>query len=135
MANLSTTCGNEGRLRDYRAWGIEPRVHFTYQIGPSIRTETDLGVRAHFEEQERRQENGNTPTARSGVLVENNRRANDAYSGFVQQRLFLGTMTITPGVRVEKIGYERTNRLALGGTGVTGTTDITQVIPGIGVSH
>ncbi len=26
MANLYTTCGNEGRLREYHAWGVEPRV-------------------------------------------------------------------------------------------------------------
>jgi Fe(3+) dicitrate transport protein len=44
-------------------------------------------------------------------------------------------MTLTPGVRVEKISYERTNRLALAGQGVTGTTDLTQVIPGIGISQ
>jgi Fe(3+) dicitrate transport protein len=135
MANLSNTCGNEGRLRDYRAWGIEPRVHLRYNIVSGLQAETDLGVRAHFEEQERRQENGDTPTARTGVLVENNLRLNDAYSGFIQQRLFVGSMTITPGLRVEKIAYERTNRLALGGQGVTGTTDLTQVIPGIGVSQ
>jgi Fe(3+) dicitrate transport protein len=134
MANLSTTCGNEGRLRDYTTWGIEPRMHLRYGLA-GVRAETEVGVRAHFEEQERRQENGETSIARTGVLVENNRRLNDAYSGFVQQRLFVGSMTITPGVRVERIDYERTNRLALGGQGVTGTTDLTQVIPGIGVSQ
>jgi Fe(3+) dicitrate transport protein len=135
MANLSTTCGNEGRLRDYTTWGVEPRVHLNYSIGSGLRAETDLGVRAHFEEQERRQENGQTPTARTGILVENNRRVNDAYSGFLQQRLYVGSFTLTPGVRVEKISYERANRLAAAGQGVTGTTDLTQVIPGIGISH
>jgi Fe(3+) dicitrate transport protein len=134
MANLSTSCGNEGRLRDYSTWGVEPRLHLRYQVG-GIDSETDLGVRAHFERQERLQQNGETSTARTGVVVENNRRLNDAYSGFVQQRLYFGPLTVTPGVRVERIAYERTNRLALGGAGVTGTTALTQVIPGIGIAH
>ena len=134
MANLSTTCGNEGRLRDYTTWGIEPRVHMRYRLG-SFETETDLGVRAHFEHQERLQQNGETAFARTGVTVENNRRVNDAYSGFVQQRFFAGPLTITPGFRLEHINYERTNRLALGGQGVTGRTEVTQAIPGVGISH
>ncbi len=134
MANLSQSCGNEGRLRDYSTWGVEPRLHLRYRLA-GVQSETDLGVRAHFERQERLQQNGDTPTARVGVVVENNRRLNDAYSGFVQQRLYFGSVTVTPGVRVERIGYERTNRLALGGQGVTGTTSLTQVIPGIGIAH
>ncbi|MGH9346683.1 MAG: TonB-dependent receptor domain-containing protein [Vicinamibacterales bacterium] len=134
ITNLSTTCGIEGRLRDYSTWGIEPRLHVRYHLG-RVETETDLGARAHFERQERQQQNGDVPTARAGAVVENNRRLNDAYSGFVQQRLFLGSVTVTPGVRVEHIDYERTNRLALGGRGVTGTTSLTQVIPGIGIAH
>ena len=134
MANLFTTCGNEGRLREYVTWGLEPRVHVRSALS-GLQAETDIGVRAHFEHQERRQENGNTPTARAGVLVENNQRLNDAYSGFVQQRLFLGPVTVTPGVRVERVSYARTNRLARSGQGVTGTTDLTQVIPGIGVAY
>ena len=134
MANLSLTCGNEGRLRDYSTWGIEPRVHMRYRMA-GVQSETDIGVRAHFERQERLQQNGDVPTARTGLLVENNRRVNDAYSGFIQHRLYFGAVTVTPGVRVERIGYERTNRLALGGQGVTGSTSSTQVIPGIGVAH
>jgi Fe(3+) dicitrate transport protein len=134
MTNLSTTCGNEGRQRDYYTWGVEPRVHMRYRVG-GFETETDLGARAHFERQERLQENGDVPTARTGVVIEDNRRLNDAYSGFVQQRLFLGSVTVTPGIRIEHIGYERTNHLALGGQGVTGTTSLTQVIPGVGIAH
>jgi len=134
MANLSLTCGNEGRLRDFTTWGVEPRMHMRYMLA-SIQSETEIGARAHFERQERLQENGDSPTARAGLLVENNRRVNDAYSGFIQHRLYFGPVTVTPGVRVERIGYERTNRLALGGQGVTGSTSLTQVIPGIGIAH
>ena len=134
MANLYTTCGNEGRLREYYSWGVEPRVSVHHRA-LGVASETDFGVRAHFENQDRLQENGDTPTARSGVLVESNLRQNAAYASFVQNRFLLGAWTVTPGVRLEHVQYERTNRLANGGAGVTGDTDLTRFIPGIGVSH
>ncbi len=134
MANLNTTCGNEGRLREYWAWGLEPRVSMFHRT-LGMASETDFGVRAHFENQERLQRNGASPAARDGVLVENNQRANSAYSGFVQNRLLLGGWTVTPGVRIEHVRYERTNRLANAGDGVSGDTALTRLIPGLGVSH
>jgi len=134
MANLNTTCGNEGRLRQYTHWGVEPRLRFS-QRWFRVRSETDIGFRAHFENQDRQQQNGGTPMARSGVLVENNERKNEAYSTFVQNRFFFGNLTLTPGVRVERVSYERSNRLANGGLGVTGRTDLTQLVPGMGVAY
>jgi len=134
MANLNTTCGNEGRLREYYNWGIEPRASLHHRAF-GISSEADFGVRAHFENQDRLQENGATPTARTGVQVESNVRNNAAYSGFVQNRFLLGGWTVTPGLRLEHVQYERSNRLANGGAGVTGDTSLTRFIPGIGVSH
>lgn len=134
MANLSTTCGNEGRLREYHSWGLEPRVSVHHRV-LGIASETNFGVRAHFEQQDRLQENGSAPTARSGALVESNLRTNDAYSGFVQNSFLFRRWTVTPGVRLEHVGFERTNRLANAGAGVTGLTDLTRVIPGLGVAH
>jgi Fe(3+) dicitrate transport protein len=134
MANLNTTCGNEGRLREYSVWGIEPRISVHHRIF-GISSETDFGVRAHFEHQDRLQKNGSTPTARSGELVESNVRTNDAYASFVQNSFLFGGWTVTPGIRLEHVRFERTNRLANAGAGVTGETDMTRIIPGIGVSH
>lgn len=134
MADLNSTCGNQGRLRKYHFVGAEPRMHVsTRWFG--IRNEIDFGFRMHFETQQRRQENGDLPTSRSGVLVEHNERRNQAYSGFVQHRFIINDWTITPGVRVENIRYERTNRLGAGGLTVTGRTQQTQVVPGLGVSY
>ena len=130
MANLSTTCGIEGRLRHYVVWGVEPRLRAINRFG-RLATETEVGVRVHVEDQDRRQENGDTPTSRSGVLVENNERRNQAYSGFVQTRLVMGPWSVTPGIRIERVNYERTNRLA----SVAGRTDLTEVIPGIGAAY
>ena len=133
MANLSTTCGNEGRLRQYYTFGVEPRLRVHHRAF-GMMGEADFGVRVHFEQQNRRQENGATPTARSGQLIEHNLRKNQAYSTFALNRFLFGSWTVTPGVRIEHVRFERTNQLPTA-NGVTGTTDLTQVIPGIGVSH
>lgn len=133
MANLHTTCGNEGRLRSYRTWGIDPRLRWSTSVF-GLRTEIDSGVRAHFESQNRLQANGASPSARSGVTVEDNQRLNQAYSGFFQARIFLGRFQVTPGVRLEHVRYQRTNRLANNGAGVTGDSTLTKPIPGIGLT-
>ncbi len=130
MANLLTTCGNEGRLRRYVSGGLESRARLRWgRAGDS-----DFGARMHAELQDRRQENGDTPTARSGVLVESNERRARAVSGFVQHRFAWKNAAFTPGVRVEHLMFERTNRLANAGRGVSGETTVTEVIPGLGAS-
>jgi len=129
MANLSSTCGNEGRLRDYLHAGVEARGRVMF--GGALLHETDFGARFHTEEQDRLQKNGALPTARDGAVVENNGRTTDALSAFLQHRVIAGKWTLTPGVRVEQIDYSRTNRLI----GVTGTTALTEAIPGFGVSY
>jgi Fe(3+) dicitrate transport protein len=134
MIDLNTTCGNQGRLRRYYVRGIEPRLHATYRL-LGFSNEMDIGGRIHFETQERQQQNGDLPNSRNGIVVESNRRRNSAYSAFVQNRFLLGDLTITPGLRVERINFERTNRLANNGTGVTGRTSLTQWVPGLGVSY
>lgn len=142
IANLNTTCGNEGRLRQYYTWGAEPRLRVHHRVF-GVHSEADFGVRLHFERQDRRQENGDTPTARAGVLAESNLRTNEAYSTFAQNRFLMGGWTITPGVRLEHVQSARTNRCGLtpcalanaSTSSVSGRTDLTHVIPGIGVSY
>jgi Fe(3+) dicitrate transport protein len=131
MGNLSTTCGNEGRLRRYYLFGVEPRVRIAHRTF-GISQETDAGFRFHVEDQDRRQENGATPGARTGVLVEDNHRTADAVSSFIQHRVLVGRWTVTPGVRIEHIRYARTNRL---GNAVSGDTSVTELIPGLGVAY
>jgi len=130
MANLNTTCGNQGRLRRYLFGGVEPRLRVNSRWF-GTRVETDLGFRFHAEDQERRQENGDRPSSRGGLLVENNHRQNHAYSGFFQTRVMLGDFALTPGLRLEHVKYQRTNRLSA----VEGKTQVTQLIPGLGISY
>jgi len=118
---------NQGRLRSYFTYGIEPRLfvqHGTF----GIENELEVSVRAHYETQERRQENGSSPTARSGTVVENNERDVDAYSAFLQNRFIFGRFTVTPGIRVEHINLERKNNL----TGASGDESVTKWLPALG---
>ena len=128
MANLNSSCGNEGRLRDYMHAGVEARGRAMF--AGSLTHEADFGVRLHVEQQDRIQQNGETPVARTGVVVEDNERTTDAVSAFFQHRLIGGRWTITPGVRAERIEYSRTNRMI----GASGSTQVTEFVPGLGVS-
>jgi len=134
MANLLTTCGNEGRLRSYVTWGIDPRLKATYALG-SARGEADFGVRYHSELQDRLQRNGPLPQSRTGVLVEDNERTARAGSAFAQNRFVFGRLAITPGLRLESVRFRRTNFLANAGQGIAGRTSLTQWIPGIGAAY
>lgn len=134
MADLNTTCGNEGRLRDYLTIGIEPRLNVNFDLG-GVRNELNIGFRIHAENQQRIQKNGDLPNSRDGIVAEDNERLALAKSGFVQHRFIWKDLAFTPGVRFERIEFERTNRLANGGTGVTGKAGVTEVIPGFGVAY
>jgi Fe(3+) dicitrate transport protein len=130
MADLYTTCGNEGRLRDYRNFGIEPRFHTNFSFG-KLRNDFNAGFRFHYEWQSRLQKNGDTPTARDGMIAENNFRENSAISGFVQNRFIWKDLAITAGLRIENITFKRENRI----NGLIGETELTEYIPGIGVTY
>jgi Fe(3+) dicitrate transport protein len=144
LANLSTTCGNEGRLREYRVGGVEPRLRAEYRVG-RVDARLEAGVRAHYETQDRLQLNGDSPNAReagpssdvnSGVREDNVRR-NQAYSAFLQNRFEVGRVGVTPGLRLEHVRYQRLNSLVTPDrpAGVYGRTTLTQLIPGIGVTY
>lgn len=120
------TCNSvQGRLRTYYQSGIEPRLTLPHALG-----EFQAGVKAHVERQERVQINGSTPTARSGTTAEDTRRRSDAYAFFVANRFDLGDFSITPILRYEHIGAERSNRQ----NGESGSTSLAKAMPGISVN-
>ncbi len=125
------TCNSvQGRLRNYDTWGIEPRLKLAHNAF-GVESELEAGVKAHFEEQNRKQVNGTSPTARTGTLAEDNLRETDAYSAFAQNRFLLGDWTVTPGLRFEYIDSSRTNNQ----TGVTGSDTLGQWIPSLGGTY
>jgi Fe(3+) dicitrate transport protein len=135
MANLSTTCGNEGRLRDYTTAGVEPRLTLKHSVFGAA-SEAEFGLRYHSENQDRIQANGATPTARTagagpnGGIVEDNAREVEATSAFAQNRFVLGRWTVTPGIRLESVDYWRRNNV----TGQAGATSLREWIPGVGAT-
>lgn len=135
MANLNTTCGNEGRLREYNQYGVESRLNWRAHIA-GAETAFETGLRWHTERQNRAQVNGDRPTSRTpgtsvnGGVPELNIRNAEAWSAFVTAQADFGRLAVSPGVRVERIDFERVNRL----NGARGSTDLTEVIPGLGVT-
>ncbi|MEQ1813989.1 MAG: TonB-dependent receptor, partial [Candidatus Nitrotoga sp.] len=128
--NVDAGTSVQGRLRSYYNWGVEPRLKMTHDVFGAT-SELETGVKVHFENQERRQINGASPTARTGTTSENNLRETSAYSAFAQNRILLGQWTVTPGLRYENIRSSRTNNL----TAVTGKDTLGQWIPSLGGTY
>jgi len=135
---------NVGNLREYFTGGVEPRLAIPHKL-LGLEQDLDVGVRMHFEEQDRIQRRGTTATARSGNLGESQERNNQAFSGFVQNRAALGAVAVIPGVRVEHVQYERINRCPNASfaapvdessctASVSGEAEVTEVLPSLGLT-
>ncbi len=120
MANLNTTCGNEGRLRQYYSWGVEPRVSVaSSRLSASPARPTSACGRISSN-QDRLQENGDTPTRSIGRA----RREQPAQEcRLLRASCRTGSCSARgrshPVCGSNMFRYERTNRLANGGAGVT----------------
>lgn len=119
----------QGRLRDYYTYGVEPRLRLTHAL-LGLDNELTLGLRAHRETQDRVQRNGSSPTARDGTVSERNKRETEAYAAFVQNRFGFGRLAVTPGLRYERIDYQRRDRL----TGLEGQDELDALIPSLGAT-
>ncbi|MDZ7267973.1 MAG: TonB-dependent receptor [candidate division KSB1 bacterium] len=128
--NVNALNSVQGRLRVYTTWGIEPRVRLIHAAF-GVAGELHAGVKAHFEKQDRKQINGSSPTARTGVLAENNLRETAAFSAFLANRFLFGAWSVTPGLRHEQINSSRTNRLPGGNTG---SDKLGKWIPSLGIT-
>ncbi len=128
--NVDNLNSVQGRLRKYTTWGVEPRLKFAH-TALGVTSELQAGVKAHFENQNRKQINGASPAARIGALVEDNRRETTAYSAFLINRFFFGAWSVTPGLRYEHINSSRTNRLP---GGLAGSDDLGKWIPSLGAT-
>lgn len=121
-----------GRLRSYETWGVAPTLHAKHHLF-GIESEFDAGFRAHIENQYRKTEDGSSPLARTGKLIENQQRFADAYSGFVQNRFIIGDWSVTPGVRVESVNYQRKNMLA--GQEAVGRYSLIEPLPSFAMDY
>lgn len=130
QVNPDTLNSIQGRLREYTTWGVEPRFKLAHSA-LGLASELQAGIKAHFENQDRQQLNGNSSTARTGTLVEDNLRETEAYSAFLINRFVIGDWAITPGLRYEHINSTRTNRLA---NGASGSDELGKWIPSVGAT-
>ena len=135
---FASLCGNKMRPRNYRFFGIEPRLDVRFDAF-GLPSEAVVGVRYHTEEVTRRRFNGLTPTARErspGTAFRDwNEIEVDAWSAFVQNTVFVGDWTLTPGVRVERIeARNRARRKNFADVDITLKDRNTVVLPGFGVT-
>ncbi len=130
QVNPDTLNSVQGRLREYTTWGVEPRLKFAH-AALGLTSELQAGVKAHFENQDRKQLNGTSPLARIGTLTEDNLRETTAYSAFVMNRILRGTWSVTPGLRYERIHSSRNNQLP---GGISGSDDLSKWIPSLGAT-
>lgn len=122
-------CGNTGRPRTYRFVGLEPRLSVPHALLGG-RATLETGVRVHDEFMRRRELSGDQPSSRSGLLTRDNEIDTRAFSAFVREQLRIARLTITPGVRVERVQSTNTNRQF----GSRATDEYTEVLPGLGLS-
>jgi Fe(3+) dicitrate transport protein len=130
LVDVDTCNSRQNRNRDFRTWGIEPRLIANYTLG-AVEGSLETGLRYHQERQERLQFNGTTPTATTGSLTEHNLREVEAVSGFVQNRFDFGRFALVPALRYERIDYRRENRL---GAGAQGEASSSEWIGGLGAT-
>lgn len=120
-----------GRNRNFEMMGIDSRLFITHNTF-GIKNETEIGIRLHSDELRNQTVRSKTnPNARSGDLTGDETQKADGVALFVQNRFELNDkIAVTPGLRVESYDQKRTNEK----TGVSGKTNNTEVMPGVGMT-
>ena len=134
---LRNSSGN--RDRAFNVAGLQSGISWEHELG-GIRNKLDAGLRYIHEEMEDKHINGERFNARTGIIRDDEDRFGRAFSGYIQNRFFLGERVIfTPGVRLEHYDYER-HILRQRVNGVPSDVDtrrgdgVTKAIPGVGLS-
>ena len=127
-------CGNQGRPRDYLVAGVEPRLTIDFPFAGDAGA-LDVGLRLYRERVRRRQFSGPTAESREGdaELTRDNEIATRVVAGFVRTRLRAAGISLSPGVRVERIWQDIYNRFP--GSEAEAAQSYTQILPGVGASY
>lgn len=109
---FASLCGNQMRPRQYEFYGIEPRLELEHNAF-GLRSELVTGLRLHHEKINRKRYNGATPTARENSpgtgLRDEFDIETDAVAAYVQNTVYAGNWSFTPGLRYEN--YRQKNRI------------------------
>jgi Fe(3+) dicitrate transport protein len=119
-------CGGRWRPRDYRYWGIEPRLDFKHNAF-GIASDAVIGFRYHEEDIKRNQFRGADPRFQSQSYAESFAGVNggtghreqiditvEAKSYYIQNTFYVGDFSITPGLRYEDLKIKTDVRRAEG---------------------
>lgn len=131
---LRNSTGN--RNRQFEVAGVEPRFTYNYTIA-SFKNELESGIRFHYERAFEQRIDGQSASAKSGNLREDEIRTGYAESIFAQNRIFITqNFTITPGIRLENFHFERDIfRIASKDTSIVNNDNLFTPIPGIGFNY
>ncbi len=130
---------NLSRDRSFEVLGVETRLAREHTL-LGLRSKFDGGARYLYERAHDQQIQGATRDSGGGVIRDDEYRPGQAVSLFFQDRLFVGNrLTLTPGLRLEKYGYERKIlRASVGGVpsdvNIRGEDSVFGVIPGFGAT-
>src|SRR5690606_7595787 len=124
-------CGNQGRPRRYVVAGLEPRL--SVSLGSSGSTLV-AGMRVYAEDVRRRQYTGNQPFSREGdaTLARDNEIESLALAAFSRLDIGLGALTVSPGLRLERVSQLMSNRFP--GSEANVRQEYTELMPGIGAT-
>lgn len=124
--------------RGYDVLGLEPRFRHEARTG-SVGHTLDFGGRVLHESADYQQRQGGYTETYAGALQTAEKHTGNAFAGFVEDRIaFRDDLLVTPGVRVEHFGFDRTvTRQEIDGVSrdvfFQGGRSVTGVIPGIGI--
>ncbi len=125
--------------REFDVAGVESRLGLEHE-SLGLRQRLEAGVRYLYEQHRDRRIDGAHFMDFSGVLRDDEVREGGAVSGFVQNRIQVGSRWIvTPGLRLERYGFERhILRQAVNGVptsvNLRRSDSVFQPVPGVGAS-
>ena len=135
---LRNSTGN--RNREFQVVGIQSNLSYEHRWG-EIRNKLDTGIRYLYEDADDKRINGDRFDSSTGLIRDYEDRFGNAVSVFVQNRFFLTQkLILTPGVRIEKYGYERhILRQRVDGVptdvNIRKSQDLVKAVPGLGLSY
>lgn len=145
--NLVRTGGGQtsrGNLRTFYVFGVEQSYNYEHSLFGS-KSNLEFGGRVHWDRFIDDKKLGATPDARDGVYYTGHPDSGNvvivgqshhyetfAVSGFIMEKLHIGKLLLTPGVRIEAFEQERIDRLK-GSTYVDKTTIV--ALPGLGFNY
>ncbi|TVQ89090.1 MAG: TonB-dependent receptor [Bacteroidetes bacterium] len=124
------------RNRQFEVAGIEPRLHYKYNIG-STNAYMDAGLRYLYERAFEQRVNGTSAGVMSGDLRDDEIRTGNAFSTYLQNKFMINTqLSFTAGLRSELIGYEREiMRRNFKDTLIVAQSSVFEIIPGAGLNY